>query len=591
MREDSARMAAFATGQPTEVYLDDSRSGERVADVYEVDSISYPIDEEEIARKLVASGKRKLVYTDGQTVHFFKPVAGTATEIAITPTDTRDMSAEVKRILSVYKRNSRSNREGCHIDILKGLILFTHGANPSSREDAERELRRIFAESSADLDPGIADWEPLDHAIKSLVENCPDAEPGELGSAYLDVFKHETYRDRDFMGSDVLGKVFSSFIETPCSMYHILPHLAVSLPYGSVLHAYTEGGEIVRLICALMGVKDVVDDPSKMELADTVAAFSHTVRDRESENILADLVDRMPEHGRLVIVNTGSILFNMRSERFREKISSESALRYAIRIKHGFGLHGPFDAVVLVIEKTRDIAPTEFVTIPENVDGTGDWREWPGVQMSTTSDYGTDWSAPFEACCCIEPREGNILGNVAEVRKGTMITSSELFPSNAISGIPYVTPKNLTKDGLDLSMAKKAPGSVRAIAKPGDILITCNSSVTRIYRMKSSDPVVAPSYAFAIVRPNSDIYYPEFLELYFNTKDFQEQAEERQSGEMMVSLSASELSKIVIPEVDKDTQADMIDSYREAVMNGSESDPDVVIFGKEIGDDGERDRP
>ena len=38
-------------------------------------------------------------------------------------------------------------------------------------------------------------------------------------------------------------------------------------------------------------------------------------------------------------------------------------------------------------------------------------------------------------------------------------------------------------------------------------------------------------------------------------------------------------------------QADMIDSYREAVMNGSESDPDVVIFGKEIGDDGERDRP
>ena len=97
MREDSARMAAFATGQPTEVYLDDSRSGERVADVYEVDSISYPIDEEEIARKLVASGKRKLVYTDGQTVHFFKLVAGTATEIAITPTDTRDMSAEVKR--------------------------------------------------------------------------------------------------------------------------------------------------------------------------------------------------------------------------------------------------------------------------------------------------------------------------------------------------------------------------------------------------------------------------------------------------------------------------------------------------------------
>ena len=59
------------------------------------------------------------------------------------------------------------------------------------------------------------------------------------------------------------------------------------------------------------------------------------------------------------------------------------------------------------------------------------------------------------------------------------------------------------------------------------------------------------------------------------------------SASISLSLSASELSKIVIPEVDRETQEDMIDSYREAVMNGSESDPDVVIFGKEIGDDGE----
>lgn len=587
MREDSARMAAFATGQPTEVYLDDSRSGERVADVYEVDSISYPIDEDEIAKRLEASGKRKLVYTDGQTVHFFKLVAGTVAEIAVTPSDTGDMSAEIRRILSVFKRNSRFNRDNHHIDLLKGLILLTRGADPDTAEEAEGELRRIFAESDTDLDPGIADWDPLDHALKSLRENCPDAEPGELGSAYLEVFKHETCRDFDFVGTDVLGKVFSSLIETPCTMYHLLPRLAVSLPYGSILHAYSEGSEQVRLFCVLMGVRDVVDDRSRLELSETVVAFDLLSKGRDFENFLADTVDRMPEHGRLVIVNAGGILFGIRSERFRQKINSECAMRYAIRIKHGYGIQTSIDAVILVIEKTRDVAPTEFVTIPENVDGTGDWREWPGVQMSSTSDYGTDWDAPFNACYCIMPREGNILGNVAEVRKGTMITSSELFPSNAISGIPYVTPKNLTKDGLDLSMAKKAPGSVRATARPGDILVTCNSSVTRTYRMKSGDPVVAPSYAFAIVRPNSEIYYPEFLELYFRTRDFQEQAEARQSGEMMVSLSASELSKIVIPDVDLDTQADMIDFYREAVMNGRESDPDYVIFGKETDDDGE----
>lgn len=587
MREDSARMAAEVTRQPTEVYLDDSRSGERVADVYEVDSISYPIDEEEIVRRLEASGKRKLVYTDGQIVHFFKLVAGTATEIAITPSDTNDMSAEIKRILSVYNWNSRFNRESYHLDILKGLILFTHGANPGSCEEAEEALCRIFAESSVDLDPGIKDWGPVDYALKSLLENCPDAEPEDLGSAYLELFGRKTFHDRDFIGSDVLRKVFSSLVETPCSMYGLIPYIVVSLPYGSIVHAYTDWNEVLGLICVLMGVQDMVDDPSNMALTGTVVAFVYACKGDESESTLVSLIDRVPENGKLVVVHLNGILFNMRAARFREKISSEFALRYVIRINRGFGKYNPFDAVVLVIEKTKDIAPTEFVTIPENVDGMGDWREWPGVQISSTSDYGTDWYAPFEVRNSIKPRNGNVLGNVAEVRKGTMITSSELFPSNAISGIPYVTPKNLSKDGLDLSMVKKAPGCVRAIAKPGDILVTCNSSVTRIYRMKSGDPVVAPSYAFAIVRPNGDIYYPEFLELYFKTRDFQEQVEERQSGEMMISLSTSELAKIVIPAVDKDTQADMIDSYREAMLNGSKSDPDFVIFGKETGDGGE----
>ena len=277
MREDSARMAAKVTRQPTEVYLDDSRSGERVADVYEVDSISYPIDEEEIVRRLEASGKRKLVYTDGQIVHFFKLVAGTATEIAITPSDTNDMSAEIKRILSVYNWNSRLNRESYHLDILKGLILFTHGANPGSCEEAEEALRRIFAESSVDLDPGIKDWGPVDYALKSLLENCPDAEPEDLGSAYLELFGRKTFCDRDFIGSDVLRKVFSSLVETPCSMYGLIPYMVVSLPYGSIVQAYTDWNEVFGLICVLMGVQDMVDDPSNMALTGTVVALNAVI--------------------------------------------------------------------------------------------------------------------------------------------------------------------------------------------------------------------------------------------------------------------------------------------------------------------------
>lgn len=581
MKGATAEIAAELTGQPKEVYTDDSRSGERAADVLEVDRIRYPVDESEITRRMTESGRKMLILTDGEHTHLFKLVAGAAIEVtSVTPGES-DVRSEVVRILMVYRQNCRFNDEWESLDILKGLILFAHGHVPDTREEAEEILGEIVGGGRPYVDIRIRDWDPVKYALDSLNQCCPDVDAGTLGKAYLSVFERLT---RDFfMGTEVVSVVVSSFVETPCTMLPLVPFVAASLPSGSVLNATLPEDEAVGLFMHLMDVGGCFDERSS-ELSPTVIDTDIGVRDADADSRLIDLLNAMPDGGRLIMINMSGILYSMRSSRFRSKVQSDFSLNSVIRIKAGLGIYSRMDAVVLVIDKTGSVSPTEFVTIPDNVEGVGDWREWSGVKRSSFMDYGDDWSEPFDACYNVKIPEGNPLGDVADIRKGSMINSASLFPSNAVTGIPFVTPRNLTRDGLSLVGAKKAPASVNVITDEGDILITCNSSATRIYRMRSTDPQVAPSYAFAIVRPNRDFYIPEFLELYFRTEDFLEQVKAGQSGRMMVSLSKTALSKIIVPDVDLDTQMDMVDCYREAAANNEDSDPDAIIFGKDVGD-------
>ena len=70
MKGATAEIAAELTGQPKEVYTDDSRSGERAADVLEVDRIRYPVDESEITRRMTESGRKMLILTDDGDLSF-----------------------------------------------------------------------------------------------------------------------------------------------------------------------------------------------------------------------------------------------------------------------------------------------------------------------------------------------------------------------------------------------------------------------------------------------------------------------------------------------------------------------------------------
>ena len=132
---------------------------------------------------------------------------------------------------------------------------------------------------------------------------------------------------------------------------------------------------------------------------------------------------------------------------------------------------------------------------------------------------------------------------------------------------------------LDLSTAKRAQPSVSAVARPGDILITCNGSIGRVYRMKRSDPAVAPSYSFAIIHPDTEQFIPEYLELFFHTDYFKEQIESEMTGSMMRSLPTDSLRDVILPIESIESQISKVDEYRESLETGTGISPDEAIFG------------
>lgn len=97
--------------------------------------------------------------------------------------------------------------------------------------------------------------------------------------------------------------------------------------------------------------------------------------------------------------------------------------------------------------------------------------------------------------------------------------------------------------------------------------------------MKRSDPVVAPSYSFAIIHPDTDQYIPEYLELFFRTEDFMDQIRSSVTGSMMRSLPTDSLMDIVVPIETLESQMGKVDEYRESLDSGAGLTPDEIIFG------------
>ena len=578
MRQTTAEMAARFTGQPPEIYLDDSRSDERKAEVVEVDEIDYPVDSDDILARMRDSDRRMLVLSDGVRVHFFKEIAGRATEVTVSDFKDRDAVEEFTRVLRVYRMNCRFDDDWERLDILKGLVLASKGLQPSNRFEAEKSLHELSLESGHQIDPKIRDWEPVGFALDTILQYCPDPDPGLLGRAYINLFN--TADRNSILGTDATCSIMSSFVETTSSMAFFNPYVACFLPYGSIKSASISDSELSRLFCILMGVEKTVCEPALPDPAETIIACIPLQENRNRDDaLMGSVLDIIPEGGRIVALCTTSIMFGIRAGAFRSRVASECHLTHVSKIEHGFGNAVSIPATVMVIDRNTGSEPTEFVSVPNDTAPDGDWRAWPGLKFNKTFVDDDDWMGGFAFDCSIIMRDGVKLGTIASVRKGSMMRSDKLFPPRAASGIPFLTPKNLVDGELDISTARRAPSSVCAVARPGDILLTCNGPIGRVYRMKRSDPIVAPSNSFAIIHPDTDQYIPEFLELFFHTDDFRDQIESSVTGSMMRSLSNDSIRDIIVPIETLDSQMGKVDEYRASLDSGTPLTPDEIVFG------------
>lgn len=577
MKRTSAEKAAELTGQPLEIYLDDARAEERMAGVSEVPSIEYPVDANMVRDSMDSQGKEILVLTDGANTHLFRRTADGVTEISSARPNDRAGRDQLERILKVYRRNRREGARST--DILKGLLLFSKRLEPRNEEEAMEMLRRLGKESGVYMRE-FNDWESVAFALESLRNQHIESPPGDLAMAFLNTMTDSW----DLIpGSERVGRIAASFVEDDTSASIFLnPFVAASLPYGSIKGASCTKDELTGLVAMLMGAEGILQSGNFPPIPKTVVCSMTGGNTNTEADVLDRALDALPEGGRLIAIEVTGILFSLRSEDFRRRVNKDFALTAVIRVVRGFMPASSCDASILVIDRREPVAPTEYAVVPEVANPVGNWRTWSGVTFTEClTDYGTDWIRGFDRQCSVEPRDGPKLRDVADIRKGSIIRSDDLFPSDSGTGIPFLKVRDVSAQGMDLESAKRASGKVTVVARPGDILVPCNGMTDRIYRLRSYDPVVAPSYSLAIVTADRSRMLPEFLELFFRTEDFREQADALMTGNMTRTLSKESLSRVIVPDMDIETQTDIVDRYRDMLDLEEHPDPDALIFGEE----------
>lgn len=82
------------------------------------------------------------------------------------------------------------------------------------------------------------------------------------------------------------------------------------------------------------------------------------------------------------------------------------------------------------------------------------------------------------------------------------------------------------------------------------------------------NPVVALSSSFAFISPDTEQYLPEYLELFFRTKDFEDPAKDLEAGMMIKSLFVRDLTRSLLVKT-IDSQIGKVDEYRESQLSGT----------------------
>ena len=147
-----------------------------------------------------------------------------------------------------------------------------------------------------------------------------------------------------------------------------------------------------------------------------------------------------------------------------------------------------------------------------------------------------------------------------------------------MNGIPYLTAKNITKNGIDYSSLdyiseetylKHFKEKSNALTKPqkNDILYSIIGSIGGVYIVK--DEIIGISSSVAIFRCNDDVI-PEYLYYFMKSSFFDSQIQALRGGVAQGFMSLSKLSTIEVPCPPLETQrriASILSAYDNLIEN------------------------
>jgi len=123
------------------------------------------------------------------------------------------------------------------------------------------------------------------------------------------------------------------------------------------------------------------------------------------------------------------------------------------------------------------------------------------------------------------------------------------------SGIPYLTAKNITKNGISYSnidfiseetYEKYFKEKSNALTKPqkNDILYSIIGSIGGVYCVK--DEKIGISSSVAIIRANSELIFPQYLAYFLKSKFFEAQVQAIKGGVAQGFMSIEKLKNVNI---------------------------------------------
>lgn len=503
---------------------------------------------------------------------------------------------EAQRILKVYRRSV----EGGEADLLKGLVLRSRGFLPDTAEEASEMLRSIVGGYGVDCRFG--EWGSVRYALSSLEESCPGLTVDDLVVMLCGGRSDERrWLDPTPRGASPI----SGFVESDA--YLAVPSVTMMAAIPREFRCAVNAADERDVLAALaLGFRRIEDAGKGWFIEGTFGTVVLPDEGRQRRSRYAEMLREAEAHldegGRAIMLLTSGVLFigSRNAVEFRRELLEDTDPVALVRIVTPFrcaSVHG----VMIVADIGEYEGETSLYDMPEGTSWDAEELHTGFVDLNRPDElYGDGTPRAYmytkpngtvvktvrgPDCCCemstmrgdaAEPQEGPEggpwtvfdprtsspdqpgvpLSGIADVRSGTDVPPGKL----GRSGYVYVTPSMVRDGPIEVQDDRRVERDDRRILMPktGDILVSCYSNIGDIHIVTDDDPPMAVSGRIAVISLEDGRFLPRFVAECLGGPRIRRDIERCTTGRMMRVLPVRTVAGLVIPDLDKDVQREVL---------------------------------